>query len=83
VTKGVALDHKNLPEGQTEVMENSFRMAGIGVSYWQSSGGMCRAGGAVPIWVDPFIIMMSVPGALYRNHLDADCQAAPRQTSSR
>ncbi len=77
IKQAIAEVQKDLPStskiflrGQNEVMENSFRLLGFGlilaiilvyavlVILFQS-------------WVDPFIIMMAVPGALHRHHLDA------------
>ncbi len=77
INKAIAEVQKDLPSttkivlrGQNEVMENSFRMLGFGlilaiilvyavlVILFQS-------------WVDPFIIMMAVPGGVARHHLDA------------
>ena len=68
--------------GQNEVMETSFRSLGLGlilaiflvyallVVLFQS-------------WVDPFIIMMAVPGRADRHHLDAGADRTRRSTSNR
>ena len=82
VSKGLPITTKIQILGQNEVMQSSFRSLGIGmilavilvyallVILFQS-------------WVDPFIIMMAVPGALIGHHLDAGADAARRSTSNR
>ena len=70
ISKGLPITTKIVIRGQNEVMQSSFRSLALGmilavmlvyallVILFQS-------------WVDPFIIMMAVPGALDRHHLDA------------
>ena len=66
--------------GQVETMRTSFIGPG-GRHDLRRRAGLLRDGGELPVWLDPFIILMALPGALGGYSTDAFCHPDHYQRS--